>query len=586
MGLKEFRGAGGKLARLSKEIGLASLLALATVLLCQCTAAQYGKKADNETSYILAAKAGDVPNVEPDFSIEPPEPISLKELEENAKAVDFLGEAVNAEKGAKVVTLADSLGLAIKYNRRYLSRKESIYLQALNLTLVRHELAPIFSGEVDLTRSHGTSGGSSSRGSSSSNLTAASVQSGVDRIVAENTFARNSSLGFSMLQRTGARVAADFTTDFLNFLGGDRSINSSQLAVTLTQPLLKGGGYRVTLENLTQAERNLLYELRDFANFRREFVVEIASRYYDVLRARDRVKNNWIGYQGFRLAVEREEALAEEDRRTQTELGQLRQAELRSESDWVDAVRDYEQQLDELKIELGLPVDEKIVLEERELERLEIEDPNVSREQAVTLAVSTRPDLVTSEDQVADAVRKIEVAKVDLRPGLDVVAAYDINSRAGDGTPALDFDRRNWSAGLEVDLPFDRKEERNNYRSALIALEQAKRDRELDFDQVRLQIYNDWRTLEQARRNHEISVLGVELAERRLEEQKLRSDLGEGEARDLIDAQRDLIDSRNQRTSAIVDHTLSRLRLWQDMGILYINKDGSWVKQLEKEASE
>ena len=142
---------------------------------------------------------------------------------------------------------------------------------------------------------------------------------------------------------------------------------------------------------------------------------------------------------------------------------------------------------------------------------------------------------------------------------------------------------KNLSATIDLDLPFDRKEDRNVYRAALIGLEQAKRSDSLNFDNVRLQIYDDWRALEQAKRNYEISDLGVSLAVRRLDEQFELADLGRGEARDLVDAQTDLVNAQNQRTATLVTHTLARLRLWQNMGILYINKDGSWIPQLAEE---
>ncbi len=41
------------------------------------------------------------------------------------------------------------------------------------------------------------------------------------------------------------------------------------------QPFLRGGGRAVTLEPLTQAERNLVYQVRSFAKFRQEFLVAI-----------------------------------------------------------------------------------------------------------------------------------------------------------------------------------------------------------------------------------------------------------------------------------------------------------------------
>ena len=43
-----------------------------------------------------------------------------------------------------------------------------------------------------------------------------------------------------------------------------------------------------------------------------------------------------------------------------------------------------------------------------------------------------------------------------------------------------------------------------------------------------------------------------------------------------MDAQNDLIASKNQRTQALVNHTNARLQFWNDMGILYIKENGQW----------
>ena len=53
-------------------------------------------------------------------------------------------------------------------------------------------------------------------------------------------------------------------------------------------------------------------------------------------------------------------------------------------------------------------------------------------------------------------------------------------------------------------------------------------------------------------------------------------DLGRGVTRDLLDAQADLIAARNNRTAAIVAHSIARLRYWRDMGLLHIRDDGAW----------
>src|SRR5690606_27703323 len=169
------------------------------------------------------------------------------------------------------------------------------------------------------------------------------------------------------------------------------------------------------------------------------------------------------------------EALAGEDRRTQEQLGRLRQAQLVAESRWIDAIRSYLTRLDEFKITLGIPVDERLILDESELRKLRIEEPPVTREQSVEIALVTRPGLATAADLVADSERHVKLAKNGLLPGLDLTMDYNAVSDPGDNTPGINWDRRRWSASLDVDLPLDRKAQRNIYRASLLHLERAKR---------------------------------------------------------------------------------------------------------------
>ena len=550
--------------------GLAGILLLVTTTLASCSPQLYQSRADREAYTILFEKSTGVENVEPEeLPLATPPAPDLSKLLPRPKSDEFLGEFATYEVGAKVLNLDEALDNGIHHSREYQSAKENLYLSALDLTLARHRLAPIFHA-----------GGSGTRATDSRTF---KLEEGMTEIVATNTFSRTQSAGFNWLFKTGARLSTDFTGDFLRIMTGNQSVNESDLAVSLVQPLLQGGGTAVTLEALTQEERNVLYDLRDFADFRRSFIVDLVSDYYGVLRARDLVKNNFVAYEGFVKNVKREEALAEEDRRTQNQLGRLRQAKLQSESRWIDAIRLYLARLDEFKITLGIPVDSKIVLDDRELQKLTIDEPGITREETVEIALVTRPDLATASDLVVDAERRIKVAQNGLLPKLDVALDYNATSEPADTTPAIKWERRRWAGSLDLDLPLDRKAERNIYRATLIEVERAKRAEELARDRARLELYDSWRALEQERLSFDIAEQGVALAARRLEEQLLLGELGRGEARDLVDAQEDLVDAQNQRTATLIDHTLARLRLWRDMGILYVKPDGSWAENLENE---
>jgi outer membrane protein TolC len=151
--------------------------------------------------------------------------------------------------------------------------------------------------------------------------------------------------------------------------------------------------------------------------------------------------------------------------------------------------------------------------------------------------------------------------------------------RTGEGFPEIDWDQYRWSAGLDLDLPIDRKAERNSYRAALINQDRSARALELAIDNIKLQIREDWRILDQARRTFDISEIGVAIADRRVLEQTIRLENGQGLAKDLVDAQSAQLTSQNARTAALIGHTLARLRFYRDMGIITINEDGTWNEE-------
>jgi hypothetical protein len=201
---------------------------------------------------------------------------------------------------------------------------------------------------------------------------------------------------------------------------------------------------------------------------------------------------------------------------------------------------------------------------------------------AIRIALAARLDYQNANNEEEDSVRKVALAADRFKPQLDVVADGRINSPVKDhGFPLPEVSNYNWDVGATLDLPLERTAERNDYRAALIAQDRARRNVELQRDQIELQIRDSWRTLEQAKRNYEINEIGVKLAERRVEEQELLAEFGRAKALDQVDAQNSLLSSKDQLTQALVAHTIARLQFWDNMGILYIKEDGQWEEMEE-----
>ena len=529
-----------------------------------CSTKHYERSANREAASLIAEKTPLVANMDSGFKLEKSDPTDLIDLPKHETIEPFLGPTGESELGARIISLEKAVELATKYNRRFLSQKEDLYLQALDLSLARFQYTPIFGGGADIAYTD-------------RQRIAENTATGVDNITREKTVNSNAGLGFNWLLRTGGRIATDFSTDFVRFVSNDSEwFTSSALGATFTQPFLRGAGYRIAIENLTQAERNLLYALRDFTRFRKEFTVDIVANYYQILQNRDRVRNAFQGYESFKVSVEREQARAAEGETPLSELNRLKESLLSTEQGWISAIRNYQLSRDRFKIDLGLSMDTSLILDESELDNLVIHHPSITASQAIKASVETRLDLENVRDRLQDVERRIRIAADGLQADLDLTVSGNVSSRPGSGFQLPDLDQRSWTASLGIDLPINRKRERNNYRSALIPFDRAQRQYDQFVDQMKLDIQDGWRNLEQRRREFEISEVRVELSQNRREEELLKRELGLGLALDLVDAQNDLINSQNQRTSALISHTIARLGFWRDMGILFIKENGQW----------
>lgn len=545
-------------------------LAVLSLGLTACTQGFYKKWADREVFGILKKKSEIVAGADDDVlqNITPPPPPDLATLEKQAETADFLGPRGFVEKDARVVTLPDALNFAVHRNRTYLGRKERVYLSALTLTETRQQFGPIASGD----------GGATFRETQ--------VHNRVNDWVRTSSLNAGGGLGLDYLMKTGARLALDLTTDFTRFFtGGVRNVSDSRTAVSLTQPLLRGAGVLVAAEPLRQDERDVLYEIRDFTQYRKTFAVDIARQYLRALQAREQARNRFIAYKASLGSLERDRALAEANLRSQSQLKQIEQGSIAYERQWITAIRTYEESLDDLKVTLGLPVTEKIMLDSSELKKLEVIDPEGHVDQMIDTALITRLDLFNQRDRVYDTERRVKIAHQSTLPTVNALAGYSLGTPTGGTNTGIGINHRQRQlvGGVDVDLNLNTLPERNDLRAAQITEQATRRALELAEEELRATIRSDWRALQVARRQYDLAVKGLELSQKRLEIEEALMAEGQGTARDIVESQDRLIVARDLVISTLIDHNLARLQLWTDMGVLFIRKDARWADVLKQE---
>jgi outer membrane protein TolC len=335
------------------------------------------------------------------------------------------------------------------------------------------------------------------------------------------------------------------------------------------------------LENLTQAERDTLYQVRLFNRFRKTFVVSIISQYYEVLQQLDSVKNAWGNYNTLDSVYERVEKLANAGRVPQFELDRVRQDKMRALDTCIQAEKEYKQALDEFKITLSLRTTAEFQLDEGELEALraaERIEPDFAEAEVIETALLRRLDLANNADAVIDAQRKVFVAADSLRAELNLAGSADAISARRADRQTLGWSREDYGLGFELDLPLDRVPEQHVYRKALITLNQRQREYDQAADMVRLQVRQAYRDLTEAAERYKVQSDSLILAEKRFKNTFLLLQYGRANSRRVLSAQDDLFDAQNTATQALVDYTIATLSFYRDTEVLHVRPDGMWER--------
>jgi outer membrane protein TolC len=466
------------------------------------------------------------------------------------------------------LSLAQTVAIATANSRNYQTQKENLYLTALDLSTERHKYELQLFATIDGVYSFPDAG--------------------------EDEFLLNSNIDAKQdfIIGNGIEIGTNLAIDWARFLTGDpRTSLGSVLTATVTAPILGAGAGKQKRETLIQSERDVLYDIRSFNRFRQTFVVDTINAYYGVLQQRDSVTNARNNYQRVLESKERLEMEAEAGRRTRIDVDEAYQNVLRAQASLVQAQQRYERFLDDFKFRLAIPTDANVELDQNELIALKdigVTEPTFALDEAVETALLRRLDLANTADQIDDNLRRVMLATDGLGPQLNVSANANYTSPGrlnASGVPVGETDFQNirfregdYELGFDADLPLDRKNQRNAYRTALINLERQKRQYDADADNVKLQVRDAYRRLVQTAEQYRIQQNSFNLATQRVESNKLLLDAGRVTVRILLDSQTALVEAENAVTAALVDHLDAKLSFYRDVGILQVKPDGMWAQ--------
>ena len=166
------------------------------------------------------------------------------------------GEYVAPVPAIENLALRDAIELSLIHNRQYQMLLEDIFLQALNVTAERFQFGVRYLG---FGREPGF-------------VNTNTVGEDVSR------FGIGSDFGIQQTLPFGATWILELANDVVwNFNGQNNFRSITGLSYRIVQPLLADAGRKINLESLTDAERQLLYDVRTLARFRKDLFADVVS---------------------------------------------------------------------------------------------------------------------------------------------------------------------------------------------------------------------------------------------------------------------------------------------------------------------
>ncbi len=193
------------------------------------------------------------------------------------------------ERGVLKLSVDDAVRLALIHSKDYQQQLETLYLSALDVAIERFRFdSQFFAGYSVLGLWSGAQSPLARNGNSVSQLTTTTSTSRLGAVglggltqasppAAAGTAANGGVWSVQKAFTTGGQLVANFANTLLwDFSGNNNFTPTTVLNFSFIQPLLRGAGRDRIMEQLTLAERTLLYNVRLMEQYRQNFYVDTA----------------------------------------------------------------------------------------------------------------------------------------------------------------------------------------------------------------------------------------------------------------------------------------------------------------------
>ena len=348
------------------------------------------------------------------------------------------------------------------------------------------------------------------------------------------------------------------------------------LVLSVTQPLLRGGGIEYTRSPIVLARLDEKISVAEFRGRLMAIVLEVERTYWELVVAETQVQalNEALAAAQENHRIARRRFEEGQDKRVVVSLAES--AVTTRQADLVSARLRLTQTSDRLKRFINdreLPMTDPAVLAATELpiaEPIPVLLPMFH--QSIAAAMVSRPELQEAEARLAQAGVRERMAWNQRLPQLDIGASYGFNGLSTDLDRAIDkeFETRwfDWSVRVDFSIPIGNRARRAAYEQSQLVQDQALKAREDVRQQVLLDVSMAIRDLAAAEEAVRARRAARQAAEQVVSDGQAFVSAGAALLKDLLDAQRDLADAKVREMEAMTAYMVGLANLERAKGTL------------------
>ena len=461
----------------------------------------------------------------------------------------FSPDSRPAHATEKQMSLSDCIATAVQQNRTIKNAYLDRVVQKYTLRMEEEKFTPTLTVTPSIASTGNTPalGGNSGAVASNTTTTSTATANATEKLPTGAILTLNSSYGINSTEQSSPTRAYGWN-------------------VSLTQPLLKGGGLDVNLASVRQARLTEQGNILSLKSTITSTLTNVTTAYRSYVQA---IKSLEIT----RQSLERSRELVETNREL-IAAGRMAAIEIvQSEADLANQefnLLSTENNVDAARLALTKAIDIDKNSRITPIPESTIPPVPYNHEQAKKLAFENRPDYLQSLLNYENTKIQLMLAKNNTLWDLSLTGGYREDYFRSPATGPVSSNGI-WTAGLTLTIPFDNlyraSSDRSAYIAADIALKKYENDLARQRENIEIEVQDALRNAEMNYRQIRLATLARTLSEKKVEIETEKLKAGRSTNFQLVSYQNDLKTAQNNELTAIITYLNALTSLESTLGI-------------------